>query len=184
MKKGASNATSAEKSPQKKSFNKTLKVIFTVLAFLIILGFGTGTAMLVAYVKDAPTFDPRMLKPAETSYLYDNKGNEITRLYQEQNRTVVPISSLPEYVPKAFVAIEDERFEKHFGVDVIGITRALVVNITKKDLVSQGASTITQQLIRNAFLTPEKTLKRKIQEAWLSIQLERSFQNRKYLKCI
>ncbi|NLI71013.1 MAG: PBP1A family penicillin-binding protein [Firmicutes bacterium] len=175
MKKGASNATSAEKSPQKKSFNKTLKVIFTVLAFLIILGFGTGTAMLVAYVKDAPTFDPRMLKPAETSYLYDNKGNEITRLYQEQNRTVVPISSLPEYVPKAFVAIEDERFEKHFGVDVIGITRALVVNITKKDLVSQGASTITQQLIRNAFLTPEKTLKRKIQEAWLSIQLEREF---------
>jgi penicillin-binding protein 1A len=86
----------------------------------------------------------------------------------------VPLKDLPRYVPQAFVAIEDRRFYSHHGVDPIGIARALVANILHRG-VSQGGSTITQQLAKNLFLTQERTLTRKVQEAALALWLERKF---------
>src|SRR5262249_14537566 len=86
----------------------------------------------------------------------------------------IPIHELPSYLPKAFVAIEDRRFYSHHGVDPIGLGRALVANTLHRG-VSQGGSTITQQLAKNLFLTPERTLTRKLQEVVLALWLEHKF---------
>ncbi len=84
----------------------------------------------------------------------------------------VALKDLPPYLPKAFIAIEDRRFYSHFGIDPVGILRALVTNVLHRG-VSQGGSTLTQQLAKNLFLTQERTIQRKLQEAELAIWLER-----------
>ncbi len=86
----------------------------------------------------------------------------------------VNIRELPPHLPRAFIAIEDRRFYSHFGLDPIGIIRATVRNLTSRG-VSQGGSTLTQQLAKNLFLTQDRTMSRKIQEAILAVWLERSF---------
>src|SRR5665213_2862234 len=94
---------------------------------------------------------------------------------------VLPLKEMPGYVPKAFVAIEDRRFYEHYGVDPWGISRALIANILHRG-VAQGASTITQQLAKNLFLTQERTIHRKLQEAMLAIWLERKFSKTQILE--
>jgi len=86
----------------------------------------------------------------------------------------VPIRELPPYLPKAFVAIEDQRFYSHFGLDPEGLARALVTNLTSRRL-RQGGSTLTQQLAKNLFLTQERTASRKVQELVLALWLEHKF---------
>ncbi len=161
-------------SEKKIKFKKTLKIILTVFLLLILVGSGTAIALVFSIINDAPSFDPKYLRPPETSYIYDNKGNEVAKLHQDQNRTVIPLQEIPDHVKNAFIAIEDERFEDHFGIDLMGIIRASLVNLRSQGIV-QGASTITQQLMRNAFLTQKQTYERKIQEAWLAVQIEREY---------
>ncbi|AWM10256.1 transglycosylase domain-containing protein [Bradyrhizobium symbiodeficiens] len=84
----------------------------------------------------------------------------------------IALKDLPPYLPKAFIAIEDRRFYSHFGIDPVGILRALVTNVMHRG-VSQGGSTLTQQLAKNLFLTQERTVQRKLQEVELAIWLER-----------
>ena len=84
----------------------------------------------------------------------------------------IALKDLPPYLPKAFIAIEDRRFYSHFGIDPVGILRALVTNVMHRG-VSQGGSTLTQQLAKNLFLTQERTMQRKLQEVELAIWLER-----------
>src|SRR5437588_10115751 len=86
----------------------------------------------------------------------------------------VSLKDLPPYLPKAFIAIEDRRFYSHHGVDPIGIVRAVVANVLHRG-VSQGGSTLTQQLAKNLFLTQERTMPRKLQEAVLALWLEGKF---------
>ncbi|MGJ5033185.1 MULTISPECIES: penicillin-binding protein 1A [unclassified Bradyrhizobium] len=93
----------------------------------------------------------------------------------------VALKDLPPYLPKAFIAIEDRRFYQHFGIDPIGIARAVVANILHRG-VSQGGSTLTQQLAKNLFLTQERTLARKLQEAELALWLERKYSKREILE--
>jgi penicillin-binding protein 1A len=93
----------------------------------------------------------------------------------------VPLKEMPNYVPRAFVAIEDRRFYEHYGVDPLGIARAAFANIAHRG-VAQGGSTITQQLAKNLFLTQERTLARKLQEALLAIWLERKFSKSQILE--
>jgi penicillin-binding protein 1A len=93
----------------------------------------------------------------------------------------VPLRELPDYVPKAFIAIEDRRFYSHRGVDPFGILRALVANVLRRG-TSQGGSTITQQLAKNLFLTQERTISRKAQEAVLALWLEHKFSKAQILE--
>ncbi|MBR0674402.1 transglycosylase domain-containing protein [Neoroseomonas soli] len=86
----------------------------------------------------------------------------------------VRLSDLPAHVPAAFIAIEDRRFREHHGLDLLGVARALVANVTAGRIV-QGGSTLTQQLAKNLFLTPERNLRRKVQEALLALWLEHRF---------
>jgi penicillin-binding protein 1A len=99
----------------------------------------------------------------------------------EMSGTDVPIKELPPYLPRAFVAIEDRRFYSHYGVDPVGLVRAAVANVLHRG-VSQGGSTITQQLAKNLFLTQERTLWRKMQEAVLAVWLERKFSKSEILE--
>ena len=93
----------------------------------------------------------------------------------------VPLKELPPYLPKAFIAIEDRRFYSHFGIDPIGIARAAATNLLHRG-VSQGGSTLTQQLAKNLFLTQERTLQRKLQEAELALWLERKYSKNEILE--
>ena len=86
----------------------------------------------------------------------------------------VPLHELPDYVPKAFIAIEDRRFYSHHGVDPLGIMRAVIADVLRRG-ASQGGSTITQQLAKNLFLTQERTVSRKLQEVVLAFWLEHKF---------
>jgi penicillin-binding protein 1B len=90
---------------------------------------------------------------------------------EQEKRQIVQFRDVPKHLRDALVAVEDRRFFEHNGVDYRGLARAVWINVTNKEL-SQGGSTITQQLVKNMFLTPEKTYKRKLQEAFLSIVLE------------
>ncbi len=161
---------------------KTFKISVLLLIVLVIVTGAGIISVVYSYVKDVPDFDPHNLSPAVTSYIFDRQGIEITSLYDEQNRIEIPLESVPDIVQKAFIAIEDERFYEHYGVDPMAITRALVSNFRQREWTEQGGSTITQQLIKNAFLTPEKTLRRKVQEAWLSIQMERQYSKSEILE--
>src|ERR1700745_1207304 len=93
----------------------------------------------------------------------------------------VSIKELPTYLPRAFVAIEDRRFFSHYGVDPIGLLRATAANVLHRG-VSQGGSTLTQQLAKNLFLTQQRTLWRKMQEAVLALWLERKFSKTEILE--
>ena len=99
----------------------------------------------------------------------------------EMAGTDVPIKALPPYLPKAFIAIEDRRFYSHYGVDPIGLARAALANVVRRG-VSQGGSTITQQLAKNLFLTQERTFFRKLQELVLALWLERKFSKNEILE--
>ncbi|HEV2602339.1 MAG TPA: PBP1A family penicillin-binding protein [Microvirga sp.] len=99
-------------------------------------------------------------------------GSLIANRGETGGRTVT-LKELPPHLPKAFVAIEDRRFYDHFGIDPVGITRAMVRNVTSRSM--QGGSTLTQQLAKNLFLTQERTASRKIQEAILALWLERNY---------
>src|SRR4051812_20976186 len=98
----------------------------------------------------------------------------------EMHGQTVTLKDLPPYLPRAFIAIEDRRFYHHFGVDPIGLVRALAANLTHRG-VSQGGSTLTQQLAKNLFLTQERTMRRKLQEVVLAIWLERKFSKNEIL---
>jgi penicillin-binding protein 1A len=93
----------------------------------------------------------------------------------------LPLKEMPSYVPKAFVAIEDRRFYHHYGIDPFGIGRAFVANVLHR-AVAQGGSTISQQLAKNLFLTQERTITRKLQEALLAFWLERKFSKTQILE--
>src|SRR6202008_2443494 len=111
-------------------------------------------------------------RPPAVLILGDNGATLATR--GDMGGAAVPIGELPDYVPNAFIAIEDRRFYSHYGVDPLGITRALVADVLRRG-TAQGGSTITQQLAKNLFLTQERTVTRKLQEALLELWLEHKF---------
>ncbi len=160
---------------------RILKITILVGLLMFFIAGGAAAAVVASYINETPPIDPAMLETVETSYLYDSDGEEITALHEEQNRIAVSLDEIPEHVQLAFIAIEDERFQDHFGFDVIGSARAAYTNFRAGSIV-QGASTITQQLAQNAFLTTETTYERKIQEIWLAIQLERIYSKSEILE--
>ena len=130
-------------------------IILTIVGVIFIVGVVKNVSEKVPIVAD-DSYRPKL-----TSYVYDCKGRIITKLHGEENRTrILSSHEIPKIMKCAVVAIEDERFFQHYGIDIIGITRAMLTNLKARRIV-QGASTLTQQLIKNAFLTSEKTLKRK-----------------------
>lgn len=169
--------TTATKPPKKKSSMRRFLWIVGILVFLIIAGAGCG--FIGATMSDLP--EVANVKPAASSQIYDVHGNLITTVHATENRLPVKLSQVPKDLQNAFIATEDNRFYSHHGVDPIGIMRAIWVNIAH-DGVAEGGSTITQQLARNAFLTQDRTLKRKIMEAMLAIRIEQYYTKQEILE--
>ena len=165
----AQRSRQAHKPPQRGNGSRILVVIAVVLAVMIV---GVGCGFLTATLNTKQDLED--VRPAASSQIYDINGNELANVHAEQNRVPVKISQVPEHLKDAFIAVEDVRFYDHSGVDPKGIMRAVFANITNKG-VAEGGSTITQQLAKNAYLTQDRTYKRKIQEVFLALQLERKY---------
>lgn len=149
--------------------------IFRILIFLALIGLGIIAGSFVYAAHDLPAFDPAQLSGAESSLIYDDQGTLVTKLHSEENRTEVTLNKIPPELINAFIATEDKDFYDHHGVNFKGIIRAVVVNVTSGDLTSQGASTITQQLARNAFLSFDKKWERKLKEMILAFKIESKY---------
>ncbi|NLB88219.1 MAG: penicillin-binding protein 1A [Syntrophomonadaceae bacterium] len=151
------------------------KNIFLFFAILGLIGMGAIVGVSVFAAQDMPAWDPQQLSGAKTTFIYDDKGEIVFNLHAEENRTEVTLDKVPQDLIDAFIATEDQDFYDHFGINIKGIMRAVVSNITSGDLKGQGASTITQQLARNAFLSFDKNWERKIKEVLLAFKLESNF---------
>ena len=148
-----------------------IRVLTLFVIMLGLAGVGAVVGIAKAYLDSAPTLDLAAIDDqAQTSFIYDADGNLITNYRGTENRIMVSIQSMPPYLQYAFVAAEDARFYTHNGVDVKRIIGAFITNFNTGS--NQGGSTITQQLIKNTLLSPEQSYKRKIQEAYLAMQLE------------
>jgi len=159
---------------RKKRKLKSSRVLLLGLLLIGLCLVVVGCGYVAGAIVTLPAWDPNKLAGSESTIIYDKDNKPATTVYAEENRTPVSLSELPPYLPDAFIAVEDNRFYQHHGVDVEAIGRALVANI-KGGVGSEGGSTITQQLVKNAFLSSEKTLKRKIQEAILAVEVERRY---------
>lgn len=153
-----------------KDNSRTILYVSLIVISLFIIG---GVFYVVSLVDNLPSLDQfDSLKVSESTKIYDRTGDTLLyEVFGEEKRTVIPFDKIPEYVKQAAIAAEDEGFYTQPAFDWRGILRALIVNIKQGEIV-QGGSTITQQLVKNAFLTPERTIARKIKELVLAIELE------------
>jgi len=159
------------------SWRKAVKVIACIPAFFIL----AFTPFLIwgYFYADGVLADFSSTKALSTvfdqnSLLFDENGDLICEVHGEVNRIPVPLNQVPDHVQKAFVAIEDERFYSHSGIDLKAILRA-TFSYYRSGRITEGASTITQQVIKLYFLSPEQTLRRKVREAALALEFERRF---------
>lgn len=151
---------------QKLQLKKRISLLLVLLGFI--------TLILYSYFsifRDLPSpKELNNLKPDVSTKIYDRNGNLLFKIYKDQNRTIVPLSQIPERVRLATLAAEDAEFYSHPGFSIRGIFRAFMTDIQTGSM--QGGSTITQQLVKNTLLSPEKTLARKIKELILSVEVE------------
>ena len=152
--------------------------LFIALCLVVFAGLGFG--YIFAAYQSLPAVGNNM-RPAVSSQVFDSHGRLITTLHSDQNRLPIDINKVPQNLQNAFIAAEDNRFYEHIGIDPIGIFRAIFANLTNRG-IAQGGSTITQQLATNAFLSQEQTLKRKIQEAMLALEIEHKYSKKEILE--
>lgn len=142
------------KKKTKQNMKKGLKILFITLFMAGAILTGTVSGIALAIIAEAPEINPSNISSllTQTSFILDEKGNVLEKIQTEEYRTIVSIDKMPKHLKDAFIAIEDERFEKHIGVDIIGIIKSAYDNLKAGEIV-RGGSTITQQLARNIYLT-------------------------------
>lgn len=155
--------------------------LVSFVVMLGVLGAVAGGGVVAYYASRMPPLENLEIpKRPPNVVIADMNGKPIANR-GETGGASVPLSEMPKFVPQAFIAIEDRRFYDHWGVDVFGLARAVKANIERGG-VSQGGSTLTQQLAKNLFLSPARSLERKVQEAVLAFWLERKFGKQKILE--
>ena len=172
----------AKKNKKKKSKKRfsIIKMVLIILVIIIFVGAGATIGIITATVRSAPDIDPTNILSmlSESSVILDSQGNEIEVVQTTEDREIIGLGSLPEHLTDAFIAIEDHRFEDHVGIDLRRIVGSMIHNIQARDLTAQGASTITQQLARNLYLSQDESVlaayERKLKEMYLAIELERA----------
>lgn len=156
---------------------KVFKITIVTLILLFVFGAVATMGVVLAMVKTAPPLDVnKVLSLNEPSIIYNDSGQFMDTVISDINRKVVSFKDMPQDLKDAFIAIEDERFKTHSGIDIKRIFGSTLTNISNKLTGKRGlhgASTITQQLVRNTMLSNEVKIKRKVQEAYLSLQLEK-----------
>ena len=156
------------------------KILIGLIIFLLVVAVGVGIGFVTANMNAKPDISTDIVPPA-SSQIYDSAGNEIANIHAVENRMPVKIEQIPADLQNAFIAVEDNRFYEHKGVDPKGLLRAFYANLRNQE-ITEGGSTITQQLAKNAFLTQEQTFKRKIQEIFLALQLEKQYTKQEILE--
>jgi len=145
-------------------------VLFTILAIFV----GAAGGAIYWGLSDLPEVKSlEGFSPLESSMVYSSDGKVLAEFYLER-RNYIPYYSTPDHIKKAFIAIEDQRFYSHPGVDFIGILRAVYKDLMAQSIV-EGGSTITQQLTKMLFLKPEKSFSRKIKEIIIAVQIEKRY---------
>ncbi len=156
-----------------KKRKRWLRRLFVLALWIFIIGCIGALGVFAYYSKDLP--DPEKIgqrQIVQSTKIYDRTGEVLLYdIHGEERRTVIGFDEIPQYVKDATIVSEDDNFYHHFGLDFKGIIRAFFANIQGNE-ISQGGSTITQQFVKNAILSPERTLTRKIKEAILAIGLE------------
>lgn len=155
----------------KKSIIKRI-IIFTVLIGLVFLVL--GSMLFAYYASRAPAFSDEKLRDPVPAQIYDRNDELVTTVYQGQKRELVDIEDVPDHVIDAVLAVEDNRFYEHGAIDFWRLGSAVLSNVFD-GFGSEGASTITQQVVKRTFLTDDKSLERKAQEAYLAYRLEQEY---------
>jgi 1A family penicillin-binding protein len=160
---------------QPKKTSRGKKIFLEILVFLLSLGIVAGSVILIWVssftLPDFSTIATRQLE--STTKIYDRTGKVLLFAFREKiRRTPVPRDQISDNIVKATIAIEDDQFYQHSGISIRGIMRAFYVNFTSDKV--QGGSTITQQVVKNALLTQDRTFERKIKEVILAIKLEQT----------
>ena len=164
----------------RKTVTTVLKIILGIVIFILVTAAGIAIGFVTANINAKPDIAGEILPPA-SSQIYDSAGNEIANIHATENRMPVKIEQIPAALQHAFIAIEDARFYEHNGIDPRGLARAAYANIMSNE-IAEGGSTITQQLAKNAYLTQDRTFKRKIQEVFLALQLEKQYTKQEILE--
>ena len=155
-------------------FLKTINILIVAILMVGIIAFGTVWGIAKAYLETTPTLNTEEIEnQSETTYLYDKNGDFLAAYVGNENREWANSDEIPDMLKSAFVSVEDVRFYYHSGIDVKRLVGAAISNFMNESV--QGGSTITQQLIKNTLLSFDQTYKRKIQEAFLAIQLENEY---------
>lgn len=163
--------------------NKTTKgkVLYVIIALVAILFLVGGVVFAYEFI-NTPALDTENFNFVQNSQILDKNGTFYQDFEASENREVVSIDQVPDYVQNAFIAIEDERFYSHGGVDIQGLTRAVFGVVFSGSLDGPGGSTITQQLIKLTHLTSDKTISRKLQEMILASRLEGIYSKKQILE--
>jgi len=163
-----------QQNNKKAKYGGMIKKILITLGILSLIIILTGGITVLIIIKGAPELDKDKLILAQSPQIFDKNDKLVTTLKAIENRRSADIDEMPQALKDAVVSMEDVRFYQHSGIDLRRIGGAIISNITR-GFGSQGASTITQQVVKNLFLTTDKTWTRKIQEQYLAIQLEKEY---------
>jgi penicillin-binding protein 1A len=167
--------------PRSRAASVILRVVLGLVA-LLLLGSGAALGFLyVSLVRDLPDLQGlEDFRPALTSTVFDRSGRPIGEFFEERRR-IVRLEDLPTHVVQAFIAAEDDTFFEHSGIDYASIVRAAWSNLRAGGEIRQGASTITQQLVKSMLLSPERTWRRKVREMLLARRIEQVFSKEQIL---
>ena len=169
---------SSEKSNKRRALLRTLLFAAIILIFIV---FAAGLGTVAYLVRDVEQASLSEIKVKETSFVLDANDEIITALHSVQNRVTVPIDTMPDYLVKGVVVMEDIRFYDHFGFSPRDFIRGFYLTVTGQD--RQGASTITQQVARNRILQNlDFSIKRKVQEIYVAFQIEKSYSKTEILQ--
>ncbi|QXE00245.1 penicillin-binding protein 1A [Terribacillus sp. DMT04] len=175
--KGQSRASRRKQTKKKKPLWKKIILTIVLLGVLCVVA---GGAVFGYYAATAPDLDEEKLTDPASNIIYDMNGEEFAELGSE-NRRKVNFDELPQQLIDAVTATEDSRFFEHNGIDIIRTGGAVLANF-QDGFGAEGGSTIDQQVIKRSFLSPEKTVKRKMQEWWLALKLDRQYSKEEILE--
>lgn len=180
---GTKNIITSKKKKKKKIYRTIRRTIFSLLLLTIVF---LGVVFYERYGKEIIELKKEAdfivenssasdFKASETSLIYDADGNLLTKVKSDKDVYYLSFDEIPQYFKDAIISIEDKKFYKHSGYDLKANARAVLAYVKNEGAITQGASTITQQLSKNVYLSNEKTWQRKVEEIFISVGLEKKY---------
>lgn len=177
---------SKKKKKKKRKKRKILLKVSIVFLLLVVIGWFTFGAKVMKLRSEAKELVAQStedtFKASQTSIVYDTNGKQLLKFKGEKDVYYLKYKELPVYVIAAVISVEDRNFYKHSGVDYKGITRAAVNYVIHKGVITQGGSTLTQQLVKTVFLNRQKTWKRKGKEIFMAVEMEKKYSKEQILE--